>query len=63
MILNHDQLNANHGECLAILRVILFTGAVTPMIMKEASRAVDEMEAHHKATREALKEAIETLEQ
>jgi len=54
MILKHDQLNANHGECLGVLRNILGLGGVQPQIMRDASRLVDEMEAHDKAVREQL---------
>ena len=54
MILNHDQLNANHGECLGVLRNILGLGSVNPQIMRDASRLVDEMEAHDKSVREQL---------
>jgi len=58
MILNHDQLNANHGECLGLLRTILATNRLDTNIIKEASRVVDEMEAHHKASREQLAEEL-----
>jgi len=46
MILNHDQLNANHGECLGLLRIILATGDLSVHIMREATRVIEEMEAH-----------------
>lgn len=62
MILNHDQLNANHGECLGVLRNILGIGGVQPQIMRDACRLVDEMEAHDKAVRKALLDAIDEVE-
>ncbi len=62
MILNHDQLNANHGECLGVLRNILGLGSVNPQIMRDASKLVDEMEAHDKAVRKALLDAIDEVE-
>ena len=62
MVLNHDQLNANHGECLALLRTILATNNVSIGFIKEADRVVAEMEAHHKATRLELEYILEKAE-
>lgn len=62
MILNHDQINANHGECLGLLRTILATGNITPYIMKSASRVVDEIEEHDKSVRKVLLAGIDEVE-
>ena len=59
MILNHDEINANHGVCLGLLRTILATGKITPDIMKSASRVVDEIAAHDKDVRQALLAGID----
>ena len=62
MLLNHDELNANHGVCLGLLRVILATNRLDKDVIKEAGRVVEEMEAHHKATRTELERALEKAE-
>lgn len=51
MLLNHDQINHNHGKCLAIINQALTLGILPPYLSVEAIRTCEEMDAHHKAVK------------
>lgn len=55
MLLTHEQIVTNHGRCLGLLSAILSIGDMTIETRKTAAELVDEMTAHHKASREAIK--------
>lgn len=59
MILTHDQITANHGACLAILRNALGIGCFLPHIASEAIKVVEEMQEHDNAVRDAMQSGID----
>lgn len=54
MLLTHEQIVTNHGRCLGLLSSALGIGDLTHEMRKTAIELVDEMNAHHKASREAI---------